>query len=51
MNNDRGETVDLAPQHPDIVNELLGEWDQYVKANQVLIPAPPPAAKRTQNSL
>lgn len=37
MSEDRGETVDLAATYPDIVTELVGDWDAYVEANSVLM--------------
>jgi arylsulfatase A-like enzyme len=51
INSDRGETQDRASEFPDIVDELKAEWDSYVANNQVLLPAIPPAAKRTPNAL
>ena len=32
---DRGETTDVADQHPEVVKALLAEWDKYVEANGV----------------
>ena len=51
MNEDRGETRDLAAVYPDIVEALKQEWDRYVAENGVLVPATPPAAKRDPASL
>jgi len=51
MNDDRGETRDRAAERPDIVDALKKEWDRYVGANGVLVPATPPAAKRDPAAL
>jgi len=34
---DRGETNNVAAEHPDIVAELLLEWDRYVQRNGVIL--------------
>lgn len=31
MANDRGETIDLAAQRPEVVKQLAGEWDAYAR--------------------
>ncbi len=51
VQDDRGETRDLAAGRPDIVEELKKEWDRYVLDNAVLVPVTPPAAKRDPASL
>lgn len=51
VQDDRGETRDLAAERPDIVEELKKEWDRYVLDNAVLVPVTPPAAKRDPASL
>ncbi len=48
---DRGETQDLAHMHPDIVNELMAEWDRYVQSNGVLLLSRPPAERRNPDAL
>jgi arylsulfatase len=35
---DPAERTDLAAQHPDKVKALLAVWDDYVKANNVIVP-------------
>lgn len=37
MNNDRGETQDLAASHPDIVARLERLWDAYAERNNVIL--------------
>lgn len=51
IGSDRGETEDLAASRPDVVQDLLREWDRYVQDNDVLLLARPPAAKRDVNAL
>jgi arylsulfatase len=36
---DPAERKDLAAQHPDKVKEMLALWDDYVKANNVILPS------------
>ena len=36
---DPAERKDLAAQHPDKVKALLAVWDEYVKANNVILPS------------
>jgi len=35
LTSDPGETTDLSDQHPEIKQELLEGWDNYVKTNNV----------------
>lgn len=51
LTSDRGETVDLASSHPDLLRDLVGEWDRYVAKNSVILLARPPAPKRDDASL
>ena len=37
MDDDPTESHDLSKQHPDIYNELLGDWKAYVKDNGVIL--------------
>ncbi|WP_397473449.1 arylsulfatase [Pusillimonas sp.] len=37
MDTDRGETVDLAASHPDVVQRLEAMWRDYVERNKVLL--------------
>ena len=48
---DRGETQDRAAERPDIVRELLVQWDKYVLDNGVLLLSTPPPAKGTASAL
>lgn len=48
---DRGETVDLAATRPNLMRDMLGEWDRYVADNAVILLARPPAPKRDEASL
>ena len=48
---DRGETRDWAAERPDIVKELLVQWDKYVVDNAVVQPLTPPTAKGDTSSL
>ena len=48
---DRGETIDLAKSHPDLLRDLLSEWDRYVADNAVIQLARPPTPKRNDASL
>lgn len=34
---DLGETNDLAQEHPEKVKELLNDWNQYIKKNELII--------------
>jgi arylsulfatase len=38
LKDDPGETKDLAAEKPDIRDELVKHWDEYVKANNVILP-------------
>lgn len=51
IDQDRGETRDLAAERPDILESLKKEWEQYVLDNHVLLPAQLPAGKRDPASL
>ncbi|TXH05740.1 MAG: arylsulfatase [Nevskiaceae bacterium] len=42
MDRDRGETVDVAAQHPDVVAALTAEWKAYVQRVGVVQPTFPP---------
>ena len=41
LERDRGETTDLARQRPDVVKELVGEWERYVRRVGVVLPRTP----------
>ncbi len=36
--NDRGETTDLADERPDVLDDLLAEWEAYVDRFGVILP-------------
>ena len=38
VENDPGETHDLAKKKPEILAEMLGHWDTYVEENNVILP-------------
>ena len=38
---DPGETNDLSDDHPEIVEELLAEWDNYMEGNGIILPIRP----------
>jgi len=38
IRNDIGETTDLAQGQPDRLKDLVSEWDEYAKANGVILP-------------
>ncbi len=38
LRSDRGETTDLADQRPDLLDDLLTEWDAYVERFGVVLP-------------
>lgn len=38
LRNDRGETTDLADQRPDVLDDLLVEWEGYVDRFGVILP-------------
>jgi len=38
LRSDLGESVDLAARHPDIVKELVAEWQRYANKNGVILP-------------
>ena len=38
LESDLAESQDLSDKHPEIVGQLLKEWDEYAKANNVIIP-------------
>ncbi|PTU30255.1 arylsulfatase [Stenotrophobium rhamnosiphilum] len=42
MDTDRGENVDVAAQHPEIVAELTAEWDAYAQRVAYVAPLLPP---------
>lgn len=42
MSSDRGETADVAAQHPDVVADLINEWKAYVTRVGVVQPTIPP---------
>ncbi len=48
---DRGETQDRTAERPDIVQELLAQWEKYVAENGVVLLERPPAAKRDNSAL
>jgi len=45
---DQGETKDLAAEHPDIRDQLVAHWDDYVKANRVILPDASPICRKQQ---
>ena len=36
---DPAERKDLAAQHPDKLKQMIALWDEYVKANNVILPS------------
>ncbi len=42
LKTDPGERIDLAIERPDKLKELLGLWDDYVRANNVIVPSRSP---------
>jgi arylsulfatase A-like enzyme len=38
VREDRGETTDLAAEFPEVVADLVAEWDRYVAHNGVVLP-------------
>jgi arylsulfatase A-like enzyme len=42
---DPGETVDLAASEPEIATKLIGHWDEYAKANNVILPDTSPICR------
>ncbi|MEM7019761.1 MAG: hypothetical protein AAF512_20790, partial [Pseudomonadota bacterium] len=48
MENDPGETQDLAEQHPKVLKELLAEYETYKKEKGVIHPEPPPSPSLRQ---
>ena len=45
---DPGETKDLAAEHPDIRDQLVAHWDDYVKTNHVILPDVSPICRKQQ---
>ena len=43
LKEDLGEQDDLAASHPEKLQELIGEWEAYVKACEVIVPSEPTA--------
>lgn len=42
LSRDPGEVNDLAQTHPELLDELLAEYDEYLRQNQVILPAESP---------
>jgi len=42
IDNDRGETTDVAAQHPDVVAELTADWAAYAHRVNAVNPVLPP---------
>ena len=38
LKNDPGERFDLALEYPDKLSELITDWEEYQKVNNVIIP-------------
>jgi arylsulfatase len=38
LQQDPGETRDLASEHNDIHDKMVKHWDEYVQANSIIIP-------------
>ncbi|MBX3584321.1 MAG: arylsulfatase [Rhizobiaceae bacterium] len=47
LEDDPGETTDLASQRPDIRDLLAGHWDEYVQTNNVILPDVSPVCGKT----
>ena len=45
---DQGETTDLVAEHPDIRDQLVAHWDDYVKTNRVILPDASPICRKQQ---
>ena len=43
---DQGETTDLVAEHPDIRDQLVAHWDDYVKTNRVILPDASPICRK-----
>lgn len=43
VKQDPGESNDLSADHPEIVSDLLREWDAYVAANDIILPETHPS--------
>ncbi len=41
LSTDAGETTDLSAQHPDIVTDLMAEWEAWIAKNGVVLPIVP----------
>jgi arylsulfatase len=42
LKDDPGETKDIAPQHPEIRDQMVKHWESYVKTNGVILPESSP---------
>ena len=38
MVNDPGETTDLSEEYPDVMADMLNEWDSYMAKNGIVLP-------------
>jgi arylsulfatase A-like enzyme len=45
---DQGETKDLAAEHPNIRDQMVKYWDDYVTTNHVILPDASPICKKRQ---
>jgi arylsulfatase len=45
---DEGETKDLAAEHPDVRDQLVAHWGDYVKTNHVILPDASPICRKQQ---
>ena len=45
LKSDPGETRDLAVDQPEITAQLIGHWDEYVQANNVILPDTSPLCR------
>jgi len=46
LKHDPGETRDLASEHKDIRDRMLKHWEEYVQANNVIMPDASPVCKK-----
>ncbi|WP_395699768.1 arylsulfatase [Aquabacterium sp.] len=51
IDSDRGETQNLAGAHPEVVTDLLAQYNRYLADNAVITPARPIAGKRDASAL
>lgn len=48
LNADPGEAKNVAEQNPELLQELIAEWESFAQKNEVIVPNPPPAPRPRQ---